>query len=330
MRDTLLHGVADNLRALLAILLRPFGEELLVALGRLLLGGISGPSSRLGGGTGDGKGVERSMSDTYGRPSPQLGAINRVLVEPLPLLKRLLGDLVVFVIVPFQHLRLVLNARGLAEGLDNARGIVKEVISIDDADLCGGVCAIGIVGPVRAVRVAIGKLSSEFRTNLSVVAEVVEQTAELIIASFVRAEVVEPRHLIERWDGAAVVARDAVPRVANEKGEVEVGQEVPRDHSRVARLSLVRVRVRWPIPVGPRGDRGQSSSVGSDATLVVDERGSDLGWLVVGRDPVLGHVLDEDALALGRGEFAPCPPIGIDSWGSGVKGRKQRNVIRCW
>lgn len=139
-------------------------------------------------------------------------AIQRILMEPLPLLKRLFGICLVLLGIPDQHLGFVLNACGLAECLDDAGGVVEQVVGVDDADFdSAGVAVGGGGGGISAGR----RLPREIGPDLACVAEVVKEDAEFFVAGFVGAEVVEAGHFVERGDCAAVVAGDAVARVAD-------------------------------------------------------------------------------------------------------------------
>ena len=77
---------------------------------------------------------KKQQKKTHMRPRPQPITIQRILVEPLPLLKRRLGNRLVLVRVPLQHPWIPLDARRLAECLDHAARVIQQVICIDDAD----------------------------------------------------------------------------------------------------------------------------------------------------------------------------------------------------
>ena len=95
-----------------------------------------------------------------------------------------------------------------------------------------------------------------------------------------------------------MVAGDAVLGVADQEGEVELGEEVFGEDGRVAGLAFGRVRVGWDVLAVTSGDGAELGGVGSHAALVVYEGGGDLWGLVLRWHPVVGHVFDEDTLAL--------------------------------
>jgi hypothetical protein len=226
-------------------------------------------------------------------PGPQVGAVNGVLVESPPLLKRLLGSCLVFFRVPVQHPRVVLEAGCLAESFNHGRRVVKQVISINDADLNAMAVAVGAVG------LAIGfGLASELRADLSLVSQVVEQAAKLVVASLIRPEVVETRHLVQRRYRAAVVAGNAVFRMTDQEGEVVGCEEIGGDHGRVVWLALGVVRVWRTAVVLSALHRREPGGICSNATLVVGHGRCDACRLAIGWYPVLSHIFDKSALAL--------------------------------
>lgn len=169
-------------------------------------------------------------------PGFQLRRVNSVLVEALPLFKCILRVVVVLLVIPVEHLWRVLDSDTLAEGLDYSGRVVEEIVSIDDADLSGSLRV-----SVDTVRLLAGNLGSD----LSVFTKVVEDTALLVIPGFRGHEVVETSHLIKRWNGAAVVAGDAVLGVTDQEGEVELLQNRCGDDGWVARLCLCSEWVWW-------------------------------------------------------------------------------------
>lgn len=173
-------------------------------------------------------------------PRLQIRRMDRVLVEALPLLKHLHSVLLLLRSVPVQHVGRIVNADALAKCLDDLVGLVQEVVGVDDANLYFAV-AIAVAVRLLLVLAALA-LSRNSRTNVPDGAEIVERAAEFVVARFVGAEVVEARHLVERRDCAAVVRRDALARVADEKRKVELLEQACRQHGRVIRLRLRGVR----------------------------------------------------------------------------------------
>lgn len=99
---------------------------------------------------------------------------------------------------------------------------------------------------------------------------------------------VEARLGRERRDGAAVVGGDGAPRVADQEGEVKLVEEREGDDGRVGDVAGVAI---GGSAVGLLGG-GCAVGVG------VPEGRGDAGGLVVGREQVVGNVLDEEAFPL--------------------------------
>jgi hypothetical protein len=236
------------------------------------------------------------------RASFQLFAVNSIFVETLPLLKRLFGIPVVIFGIPSEHFRLVFDAGAFAVRFDDARWVVEQVIRVNDANLYARVWALGF----RTVR-AGGNPGSSMRANLSLGTKEIEETTQLNITSLVGAEVVETRDFVEWGDCAAVVAWNAVLWMADQKREVELRQQVFRDHGWIAGFGFRFVRVRRSVFVCSGGGWGESRGVRSDISVVVHERWRNSSRFFVRWDPVLRHILDKCAFALHRCEYAQCP-----------------------
>jgi hypothetical protein len=132
-------------------------------------------------------------------PGLQVLRIYGILVESSPLLKLLLGKVMSFFGIPSQHFRLVLQADRFAVFAQDSLWIVKHVIGVDEADLdLAGGCAldIGIVLTANARSDQPGRL------------QVVEESAQLVIAGFFWHEVWETSLSDQRRNGATVVAGD--------------------------------------------------------------------------------------------------------------------------
>ncbi len=259
-------------------------------------------------------------------------------MEALPLVERRLGARVVVRRVPFQHGVGVVEPDGAAVRGQDAGRVVEEVVGVDDADVDLAVVLIsdsrGCGVPVDVVVVMmsdavgglpVGRASRDLRSDLTDVAQVVEDAPQLVVAGFRGHEVVEAGDAVERRDGAAVVGRDAGARVTDQEGEVELVEDGGRDDGGVVGLGgrgvgvrrlggVFRVAgpVRGRAPVGldgggVGGGRSRSGETGAafraDTFLGAEERRGDRGRFAVGRDEVVGDVFDKKALALLWGEY---------------------------
>lgn len=114
--------------------------------------------------------------------------------------------------------------------------------------------------------------------------------------------------------------------MADQEGEVELLEDGGGDYGGVVGLGgggvgvrrcggvfdavgAVRLRVRAPVRLdggGVGGGRGRGGEDGAafraDAFLRREERRGDRGRLAVGRDEVVGYILDEEAFALPSGK----------------------------
>ena len=158
--------------------------------------------------------TQRSKNRTYMPPRLQLRRLNSILMKPLPFLKRNLSIPLVALVIPIQHVRLILDTDALAVGLDDAGRVVEHVIRVDDADLNaldGAARAVGVAVP--AVRVV--------RADDAGGGDICEEAAELVVTGFGREKRVEARQVVEGRDRAAEVGRDASVGIADQEGEVE-------------------------------------------------------------------------------------------------------------
>lgn len=101
----------------------------------------------------------------------QCRAVDSGGVESGPLLKCILGALLALLISPFQHLRAVVNAYFLAKSLDDAIGIIQQIVGINDRDTDFSV-------------VQLAMLTSDGRSDLLLVLQEVEYSAKLVVAGF--------------------------------------------------------------------------------------------------------------------------------------------------
>lgn len=167
--------------------------------------------------------------------------LDGVIVEPIPLLELVPGIFCVFV-APHEHLGLELNASAVAVGSDGALWVVEHVVGVKNRDL---------------------PLVDDALLN-----EEVEEAYELLVSSLVGHEVVEAGNLVQRRDGTAVVGGNGAARMADQKGKVELPEDVERENSRI--LWLVGAAERW----------------------------RNLCRLAIGAEEIVGHIFYEDTLAL--------------------------------
>lgn len=237
---------------------------------------------------------------TYVLPRLEISRVNGILVETVPLLERLLGHLLVF-IVPAQHVRLELLVDGVAVLPENTLWIIKEIVGVNDADL----------NTARLLDSAAIIATLDTRTNETGILAVIEKAAKLIVAGLAREEVVETGLLHERRDTAAVVAGDGVFRMADQEGEMKLLKELPWHDSRITLLSGCRVGKGSALGRLGNNDTGigiiaslldlairhRRLAVGANATLG-NQRRRNVRLLLLWREEVVGDVFDEDTLAL--------------------------------
>lgn len=96
-------------------------------------------------------------------------------------------------------------------------------------------------------------LSANLGPNQSGILQVVEDPTELIIPGLLWHEVIKPGDMVQGWDGAAEVARDAVPRVADQESKMKLFEQLSRHNSRVVRLGGSAIRERCSGLVEPIG-----------------------------------------------------------------------------
>lgn len=154
-------------------------------------------------------------------------------MESFPLLERLGREVVILIRIPLEHFGGPIDAHAVAEGAHDGFRVVEEVISVDEEDLVRGFDVTVCVSVGSAISMSVGSAidmavdsfflgAGNVRTNVTCGAAVVEETAELLVAGLIRAELVKPGHVLEWWDTAAVVRRDAVSGVADQEGVVEL------------------------------------------------------------------------------------------------------------
>lgn len=231
-------------------------------------------------------------------------------MEAPPLRELLPGEAAVLLAVPAEHVGRVLDADAPAVGLDHGRGVVEEVVCVDDADLhsffgrsVDAVHTIGAVHLLDTLDVGVETTRGDVRSDKAHLAHVLKDPADLVVAGLGGVEIVEARHLVQRRDGAAVVRGDAVVRIADQEGEVEPGQHLQRHDGRVARLGLGVVGVRLRLVVGAVSvdTAGMVAPVDvprADSAFDPLQGGGDAGGLAVRGNEVVDDVFDEDGLSL--------------------------------
>lgn len=139
-------------------------------------------------------------------------------METSPFLKCLFGILVVFLGIPLEHIRDIFQADTAAKRLNRFRRLVKHVIRVDNADLDPGVVS------VRDCVIVVARCDA--RSDQVSCAQIVESPAQLVVPCFGGVVVVEPCHLVQRGDRAAVVRGDAEMGITNEESEMESREDL--------------------------------------------------------------------------------------------------------
>jgi hypothetical protein len=227
-------------------------------------------------------------------------------VESVPLLELLSRKGVSFFRIPVEHILTEIQVDRLAVLSQDAFGVVEQIISVDDANF--RLARFGLDTAVIA--------ASDSWTNETGVLAVVEETAELLIASLAGHERVEASALHERWNAATIIAGNRISRMTDQEGEMELFQDLTRNHGWVPLVhghTLIRERraprrtLRWAVEINGRvlwwcADRDLARGRVSSAYTTlwdVQKRRGELSWLLLRRDNVICDVLDEDTLALG-------------------------------
>lgn len=220
-------------------------------------------------------------------------ALDSIVMKASPLLESILGSLVIFLGIPVQHFGAVLDADLLAIGRYNALRVVEQIVCINDSDAD------------LAIR-QFAMLARESGADLLLLGEKVEDTAQLVVASFGRHEIVETSDLIQGWNSASPVRWNAVAWVADEKCEVKLLQDFCRNDGRIARLSSCGVWVRSLGVMAVGLTIGMT--IGHAIGLLIcpyafldglsAERWCDCGRLAIGRNQIVGDILDEESLPL--------------------------------
>lgn len=244
--------------------------------------------------------------------------LNRIIVESLPFFKGSSCICVVLLSVPSQQIWIIRDSDAFAIRLDHLGGSIQHLVCIHDADLNAALLRMVAIHPIAGNPVGNPARCCHTRTHDVDLAEVVENTANLIVAGLGWAKVVKARDLVQRWDGASVVGRNTVVGIADEEGEMELRQKLGGHHGWVSRLGFCVVRVGSLLPrrisvdahavnscsigaINPVGVTvGMSIDVivGTDAALQFQQRRRNACWLSVRGNEIVNDVFDEDSLAL--------------------------------
>lgn len=259
---------------------------------------------------------------TYVAAGLETLGLNRIVVEPLPFLKGSSRKCVVLLSVPAQQIRVVRNTDAFAIPLDHLSRVIEHLVCIYDANLNAALFRMVAIHTIAGCRMScsVGDPArcGHTRPHDVDLAEVVKNTADLIVAGFRWRKVVKAGDIVQRWDGASVVGRDAIVGIADEKGEMEKRQKLGGHHGWVSRLGFCVVRVGSPLPrrlprdahavnscsigainpVGVTVGLAIDMAIGADSALQFQQRRSNACWLSVRGDEIVNDVFDEDSLAL--------------------------------
>ena len=100
-------------------------------------------------------------------PWLQIGGVNSIIVEAIPLLELLLCELVSVLRVPVQHALVEVQTDGGAVLFHDTLWVIQQIVGIDDADL-----DFAFFGHVAVL------LAADRRTDHSSGLQVIEETAE--------------------------------------------------------------------------------------------------------------------------------------------------------
>lgn len=239
----------------------------------------------------------------YMSPRLEILGIDGILVEPLPLLECGFGTLLILFVVPVKHVVTELQPDALAVNPQDTLGIIQQVIGINDTGF-------------RFVDIAIRNpvcLAGNLGCDQTGFPGEIEESTQLVVSRFIRVEVVEAGHGVQRRDGAAVVRGNAGVGVADKEGEMELLQHGFRHDGGIPWLALGRVW-EWGFAalvldaVGPIDMVLAVRTIGlvvlgfrADPAPLWVQGGRNSGGLMIGRDQIIDDVLDEQTFALGDG-----------------------------
>lgn len=172
----------------------------------------------------------------YMRSRDQCLRLNRIIMEPTPLLEAMTRKVIILLRIPRQQRRIIRHADAFAECLNRRRRRIEHIIRIDDTNLMNGLLGSTTlnldVGPGRYAR-----------SNESLANEVVKVSPQLVIPSLSGIIVMEPGDLVQGRNCAAVVRGHTEVRVADEEGEMESLLDLARHDGWIACLGGCVVRV---------------------------------------------------------------------------------------
>lgn len=224
-------------------------------------------------------------------------------MKAFPLFKCSLGAVLILLIIPSQHAGVEVKTDMLAILFDNTVWVVKEIVGINKTDLRNitlsmASTAVDLIAIGIAVGVAIGvavcdaiRLLGDLLTNQTRISGKVEEATKLIVTSLVGIKVVETSHFVQWGNGAPKIGRDAGMGISNEKGEVKLLQQSLGDNGGISGLGV--------CIIGKWCTAGRLDTVlSTDSALPGSQGGREFGRLLVWRDQVGNHILDEYAFAL--------------------------------
>lgn len=146
-------------------------------------------------------------------------------MEAWPLFESGLRGGLCFLGIPSEHFRSILDSDAVAKALDNTSRVIEKVVSINDADFntsmgssVGPVC---LIDPVSFSILDAGIVRIAW-SNEPDVTDIIEETVKFIVSSLRNIEVVPPSKLVEGWNSAAIVRRDAVVGVPDQERKMEL------------------------------------------------------------------------------------------------------------
>lgn len=148
------------------------------------------------------------MIETYMSSLHQSLRLDSIIMESTPLLKRIPSNGMFRLGIPRQHLRSVRQTSTVTESLDGLRRLVEHIIRIDDTHLD----ASRRLSIRRGVQL---RARCNPRPDQSCLAQIIKVPTQLVVPGLQWVVVVEPGHLVQRWDRASQVRRNAVVRVAD-------------------------------------------------------------------------------------------------------------------
>lgn len=245
-------------------------------------------------------------------PRLQARALNGIVVEAIPLLKRLGSVFLVFIIAPLKHLGCVVNADLLAVYLEDSLGVLQQVIRVNDSD-GGPTRPVAVdtvtVRPRGIVQCLVQRrgLACPARANDALCKQVVKEAAQLIVTCFRGHEVVEACDGVQRRDGAAVVGRNRAARVADQKSPVEATEHVGRHDGGIVLLLDRAVCGAVDEAIGVVGDMSVVAVCVAAVALIAvgqgvaaEKRRRKRNMFAIWWEKIVCDVLDEDSLALFR------------------------------